>query len=165
MSNGEDSEFWTQVLERFTAAKLLNSQLTTELKEVKEERDKFKAELERKKTEEEDVVVVVKAEPVQQQRLGQHASAGAQPQDCVDARKLQELEDGIIKAQDSYQKIEQKLRDNASMIQGLLDNNQRIRAERDAMQIQRDESNEALQQVQSELEKVRLERQVLSRQV
>lgn len=54
--------------------------------------------------------MVLKAEPVPQQCLGQHANAEGQHQECVDAKKLQELEDGISKAQDSYQKIERKVR-------------------------------------------------------
>ena len=37
MSTGEDSEFWNQVLQRFTAAKLQVAQLTTELNQVKRE--------------------------------------------------------------------------------------------------------------------------------
>ena len=53
----------------------------------------------------------VYAEPqvAQQQFRGEGANAGIQHQDCVDAKKLQELEDGISKAQDSYHKIEQKV--------------------------------------------------------
>ncbi|KAJ2928897.1 hypothetical protein H1R20_g8267, partial [Candolleomyces eurysporus] len=160
MSNGEDSEFWNQVLQRFTAAKLKVAQLTTELNEVTQERDRLKRELELEKPE-----VKVKAEPAQRQCRMEGPSTSIQHQDCVDARKLQELEDGISKAQDSYHKIEQKLRDNASMIQDLLDNNQRMRAERDAMQVQRDEFKEALRQAQSDLDKARLERQVLSSQL
>lgn len=51
------------------------------------------------------------------------------------------------------------------MIQDLLDNNRRVRAERDAMEIQRNECKEALRQVQSDLDKARSECQALHKRV
>ncbi|KAJ3538730.1 hypothetical protein NMY22_g5040 [Coprinellus aureogranulatus] len=175
MSDNEDT-FLTQLLQKYTAARLEISRLKEESKGIAAERDRLCGQLKEAKKRQESSFTQESEGCLTASQPRPHApchSAAAQASTStsisvqsddsrtVDAQKLNELEAGLSQAQSSYERIAKQLEDNQAMIHDLLRNNEALRIECSSMKAQRDASQSALANAEAQLKQTRLENEKL----
>ncbi|TFK30556.1 hypothetical protein FA15DRAFT_662534 [Coprinopsis marcescibilis] len=157
-----DDPFWNQVVQRWADATQESKRLKDEKSVLERERNELQQQLDRLGRDGRDM----RNDRNSEQKRDLCANNAPDPVErSVDLGQLQALESGIQRAQESYKKIEEQLRENNGKIQDLANNNERLRRERSEVEGKCQGLSQELERTRSSLQDALKQNELLRKQL